>query len=115
MARFASVNEFSPAGTVVSPGPAVVSNAIAAAAAQDARVFLHATAVAAGASMEVEIQVSHDNSRWAAAGSFNTIDATGDYVFPIPAEKLASYIRLKYTAAVGAVTFQAVLEKKQGL
>jgi len=114
MARFASVAEFSPAGTVIAPGT-TNSNPIKTEAAKDARAFVHVSAVAAGGVVDIEIQISHDQSRWATVAAFNQISATGDYVFPLPEEKLGTHTRLKYVGAVAAVTLQAVLEKKTGV
>ena len=114
MARFASVAEFSPAGTVIAPGT-VNSNPIKTEAAKDARAFVHVTVVGAGATLDIEVQISHDLTRWATVAAFNQITATGDYVLPLPEEKLGTHTRLRYVGAVDSVTLQAVLEKKTGV
>ena len=113
MARFSSVGEFSPALTVVGVG-SVNSNPLTTAAAKDARAYVHVTALGVGANLEVEVQVSHDLTRWATVAAFNTITATGDYVQPLREDQLGKYTRLRYTAAVGSFTLGATLEKKTG-
>lgn len=114
MARFSSVGEFSPALTVIGVG-STNSNPLTTAAAKDARAFVHVTALDPVASLDVEVQISHDLTRWAPVASFNQITTTGSYVVPLRDDQLGKYTRLKYTASVGTATLGAALEKKSGV
>ncbi len=111
MARFASIKELSPAGTVVTVDP-TNSNSAKTEAAKDARVFIHVTVLTG--TLDVDVLISEDNSRFASIGGFNTISAIGDFVFALPQEKLGSFLKLVYHPSTSA-TLEAQLEKKQGV
>ena len=116
MARFSSVQEFSPTGTVISTGT-TFSNSIKTEAAKDARAFLNvATVPGGGQILETIIQGSPDNVNFADIKAFNDVVAVSNIVEPIKQEELATYTRLKYiVAGLGSFTLGASLEKKQGV
>ena len=114
MARFSSVGEFSPAGTNLTAGT-TTSNSIRTEAAKDARVFLDVTAVGAG-TLDVEVEISPDNTDFATVRAFNQITATGKVVLPLKQEELGTFTRLKFIVVGGGTfTLGAKLEKKQGV
>ena len=116
MARYGSTGEFSPALTSVTVAASPVnSNAINAEAADDARVYVVVTTVPGGATLDVDIMISHDGTTYARVASMTQITATGNYVYPLEKHQLGKYVRLKYTAAVGTIVFGATLEKKTGV
>lgn len=114
MARFSSVLEFSPSGTVLTPGT-TNSNSVRTEAAKDGRVFIDITAVAAGADIDIEVQISHDNSDWATIRAFNNFLTTGKRVLAMKQEELGTYTRLKYIVGTDNITLGAKMEKKQGV
>ncbi len=99
------VGIFSPAGTVVD-GAAVISPRVDVEQAEDVQVFLHVTAKA-GTRLDVFIQVSEDGTRWSDIGAFNEIEAIGDFVLPLKSQKVAKFIRLRYTTTGGSFTLEA--------
>lgn len=111
MSRIASVNDFSPAGTVLAIGT-TNSNSVKTESAEDLRAYLHITAMGVGATIDCYVMTSHDNLRWAEIGAFNQIAAIGEHVMPFRAEQIGTYTRLKYVVAGNTVTLQASAEKK---
>ena len=114
MARFSSTLEFSPTGTVLAPGT-TNSNAVKTEAAKDARVFIDVEVVAAGADIDIRVQISPDNVDFATIRTFNNITATGLKTLALKQEELGTFTRLQYFVLVANITLKARLEKKQGV
>jgi len=115
MARFSSLNVLTPSGAI-GAGESF-SNSVKTEAARDARVFVDVTAIAGGATLDVQVQISPDNTTWfdAEGGAFNQIVAVGSSVLAMAEEKISTWLRLKYNRAGGAITASAKLEVKQGV
>ena len=114
MARFSSVDQLSPTGTVIAVGPAINSNAIATEGALDARIFLDTEVVAAGGLLDTEIQISEDNARFVTIATFDQISIVSAFIEALQEHKLSKFLRLRYTATVADITLKAKLEVKQG-
>ena len=115
MARFSSSKELSPAATSISVDP-TNSNSAKTEAAKDARVFVFVTsAPGGGETLDIDVNTSLDDSRFAAAGAFDTISVAGTYVFDVSQEKLSKFLRLQYHPTGGVWELEAVIEKKQGV
>ncbi len=116
MARFSSTKELSPAATSISADP-TNSNSAKTEAAKDARVFVFVTVSPGGANrLNIDVETSLDDSRFADAGAFDEISVVGTYVFDVPQEKLSKFLRLQFHPSGGGTwELEAVIEKKQGV
>ena len=114
MARFSSLREFSPTGTVLPIGESF-SNAVKTEAAKDARVYANVAVVPAGASIDILVQASADNIDFADIKACNNIAAVGVFLRTLNEEELATFTRLRYVVVVDTITLGATLEKKQGV
>ncbi len=111
MARFASLRELSPAGTVVTVDP-TSSNSAKTEGAKDARAFVHVTALTG--TLDIDVEISEDNVRFSKVAAFTQIAAIGNFVLDLAQEKVGSFTRLVYHPSTSA-TLEAQLEKKQGV
>ena len=110
--RISTVNEFSPAGTVLSAAT-TNSNSIKTEAARDARVYADVTAKI-GTTLDIAIQISFNNTDWFTVASFTQITAVGNYVHVLSEKEIGTYMRLQYVAATNTFTLGSTLEVKTG-
>ncbi len=99
------------AGSVIAGTDIVSAATIATDKARDIQLFIHITS-APGTRLDIIIQTSEDNVKWADIGAFDELDSVGDSVIPLKPEKVSKFIRLIYTTT-GSFTLEANLLQEQ--
>lgn len=94
-----------------------VSNVVKVAAVTDARVYIDASVVPGGATLDAFVQASHENvdGTFTDIEAFNQISVVKKDVAALREEKLSTYLRVRYVVAGGAITVKTVLEGKEGV
>lgn len=103
------IGVLSAAGTVLT-GSGITSSSVDVESASDAQVYVQVTG-AAGTLLDIIVQASEDNSNFHDIAAFNGITGLGNFLFPLPKEKVSKFIRLKYTTTGGSFTVEARVVK----
>ena len=105
-----SIGVLDAAGSVIAGSDVPSANAIDVETAEDVQIFLKVTA-AAGTLLDVIVEASPDGVDYAPIAAFNEITGLGDYVLPLPPERVSKFIRLVYTTTGGSFTLTASVVK----
>ena len=94
-------------GTVIT-GAGVISTKIDTEEAKDIQVFVKITA-AAGTNIGIIVQSSPDDVDYTDIAAFNDITGIGNFILPLPKDRVGKFTRLKYTTTGGSFTLKAEL------
>lgn len=110
MKRYSAVSTLKTAGNFSG---VTTSNAVKVERAEDARIIVYTTAnPGGGATLEVDIETSEDNSRFWTIDALDTITGNGNKGQPLPMEKLSRFVRVVLRPSAGTWNAEVKVDAK---